>query len=174
MSSKKRLIISIVILLVTIIAATASTFAFFEISKNNEKSAVAIQSKILELHFDDSPEILVADIYPGATIIKTFSVTNTGDNEIAYSIYLKDVINQFSRKNDVVISLTSTNDGATLTNIRFPSTDKSIAENIIIPSGVTQEYTMSIHYINTVEDQNEDMNKMISGVVQIEEYNPIF
>ncbi len=164
---KRYLLISI--LLILIIVVVGSTYAFFNIQKNMGSNTVSIISKTLKLEFNDGPELDFDGLLPGVSLIKTFSIENTNSGTFYYNINLIDVINELSRKSDLVYTITSTNDGAVISETTFLSSDGRLASNIEIPSGVTQEYTLTIRYKNLNEDQSIDMSKTISGTIEITE-----
>mgnify|MGYP003318211910 CR=1 FL=1 len=168
MKKKKSLFMAIALLVLLIVIIAGSTYAYFIATINNDNAVDAdIQARTLGLHFEDGAEINLPDALPGQTVIKKFSVENTGTESTTYNIYINDLINQFINTDEVVYELSSTNGGATITERAFPTASGVIASNIEIPKDTTQEYTMTIRYINTNSSQNIDMGKKISGVIQI-------
>lgn len=160
-----RLIGIIILLLVIIISGT---YAFYtgRIDKTGESTA-SFKSKTLGVNFQDGPEIALSGILPGQKIIKKFSVTNTGDDVGIYHMEFINVLNELTRKSDLVYSLTATNSGAEFNEKEFASRDGTFAVNVEIAAGVTQEYTMVIEYKNLNENQSVDMNSHINATIQI-------
>ena len=166
-NKKSKLSIAIILVIVSLIIVGGS-YAFFEaIVDKDANNTAAVTTKKLSINFQDGPEIVLNDVLPGQKIIKTFTVTNTGNTTQTYHLDFKDVVNEFSRKSDIVYSLTSTNGGATLNDIIFPSGDETFAIDISINPNVTQEYTMVIEYKNLSENQSVDMGKTASAKIQV-------
>ena len=160
-----RLIGIIILLLVIIISGT---YAFYtgRIDKTGESTA-SFKSKTLGVNFQDGPEITLNGILPGQKIIKHFSISNTGDDVQIYHLEFIDVLNELSRKGDLVYSLTATNSGAEFSERMFASREGTFAANIEIAVGTTQEYTMIIEYKNLNENQSVDMNSHIHATIQV-------
>ena len=162
-----KLIGIITLLLIIIISGT---YAFYSGRVNKSGDVTALfASKKLSVSFQDGPEIVLDGALPGQKVLKTFSVTNTGNTTVTYHLEFIDVINELTRNSDLVYTLTSTNDGAELSETIFPSEDGTFASNIEIPANTTQEYTMLIEYKNLDENQSIDMNSHIHATIQINE-----
>ena len=106
-------------------------------------------------------------MFPGASHTLKFSVTNTGTVAAPYGIDLINVTNSFVDKNDLVYSITSTNAGGRKTSTIMPSDDTTLIPAITIEPGVTQEYTMTIHFKETGDDQNDNQGKTFGGLIQL-------
>lgn len=163
----KRIIAIVLLLVLTIAIVISSSFAYYEILRNHGSSNVSAKARTLAIKFTDGDTIILDKVLPGQKVVKNFTVENIGDVPVNYSISLKDVINQFERKSDIVFSLTGTNGAATINNKVFPKSDDIISKNVLINAGVIQEYTMTIEYINQSMDQSVDMTKKLSAVIQI-------
>lgn len=160
-------LISIIMLLLIIIIS--GTYAFYNARVNKIGDGVAeVSTKTLKLELTDGPAIELNGVLPGQKIIKTFTVTNSDNTIQNYYINLVDVVNNLERKSDLVLSLTSTNDGAIIDELVFPSSSESITSLITIAPTTTQEYTLTIEYKNTDINQITDMNKVIHGTINID------
>ncbi len=144
-----------------------STYAYYSINSEEGSTEVDINTKLLAIEFSDGPEINFEGLLPGATIIKTFSVENTGNVINYYNVYINDVLNELTRTSDLVYTLTSTNNGGNITTTNYPTENKKLLSNIEIDSGVTQEYTLTITYLNQNANQSVDMNSNITGTLNI-------
>lgn len=166
--NQKKIFVLISILVLTIAIIAGSSFAYFELVIDNSNPADAvINSKELIVEYQDGPQINIQDALPGATFVKTFSVTNKGNDTATYSLYFIDVNNEFHYRNDITYTLTSTNNGGSVNQATYPISDSSIIENISIPKNVVQEYTLTIHYLNREFDQTIDSGKKITGTISL-------
>ena len=159
--------ITILVFLATIVGVSYSFYTAQLNKINNSTAGAEFNTRTLGVNYSDGNSINLSNILPGATIIKTFTVTNTGDNQSTYNINLIDVVNGLTRKSDMTYTLTSTNNGAVIAQTTFPDVNQTIATNIQIGTGVTQSYTLTIQYLNASESQNVDMNKTVSATIQI-------
>ena len=157
-----------ILLLLLVLIIVSTTYAFYSdrVIKNNDTTA-SITTKKLGIEFSGGSEIVLDALLPGQKIIKTFNVSNTGTDAQTYHLEFLDVLNELSRTGDLVYSLSSTNNGATLNETSFPKRDGTFASDIIIPANTTQEYTMVIEYKNLSENQSVDMNSHIHATIQI-------
>lgn len=167
---KKNNYIVLLILLVLSVSIIAGSFAYFDavVNKNGNNNAI-IESKNLSINFQDSDKIELKDVLPGATVIKYFSVENTGTDNAYYNISFTDVLNTFNRVEDVKYSIINVDDNEEKISATFPSSNAMALADIVIESGVTHNYKLVISYENVNENQNVDMGSYISGVIQISE-----
>ena len=167
---KKKLQIAMIVVLLLIITLSVS-YAFFDarVNKTNGNALAGITTKRLSLAFTDGPAIVLDGILPGQKMIKTFSVVNNSSDNMIYSINFKDVINELTRTQDLVYTLSGTNGGSTVNETPFPTSDEIIVANASIGPNATQEYTLTIEYKNADIDQSIDMDKMISATIEIGE-----
>lgn len=182
---KNNIIFWSVIGLLLSISVIGLTYAFFStrmIGNTNEES-VKITAGKLELTYNDGNNTVKAEnMKPDTTVdSKTFSVKNTGTNDINnYGVYIEDVINElvyttdldytlkckeYNEKNEYVKDCAS-NSGD------FPVTDMNLVTNSI-KVGYIHEYELIVKYIESNKNQSIDMNKKISGKVQIYDLNDI-
>ena len=161
------------ILLLIITFSVSYAFYGARVNKTNGNAQANLTTKYLKLDFVDGPQIDLVDAVPGQKVIKTFTVTNTGNQTQYYNINLKDVINNFERTEDIVYTLTSDNSGATVAESEFPDMNVTIAQNVSIATNTTQTYTLTIEYKNLAQSQNVDMNKTVSATIQINDVNTV-
>ncbi len=172
---KKERIIVIIILLIVVSIIAYTSYAYYTIDANLGDSNATISTKELEVEFSDDNVIDVSGILPGATIIKQFSVSNTGTDSVSYGLAFYDVINNLENKNDLVYTLSSTNNGGVVSSSTlFPTQDGFLINNINIDDGVTQEYTLTISYLNQSYDQSIDMNKLATATIKLVDVNTSF
>ena len=170
---RKQLTLVIVSLLVVVLSVSLAYFTTQIIGKGKD---VSVTSTNLQIVFTDTDgEIAGADIEPGWTAIKTFTVENNSKSEYKYNIVIKDLVNTFVTNGYLQYKITSTNSGYNMTEFKdIPksqtATDKVLAYSVAIPVGVTQSYTIEFKYANDESvDQSEDMGKKLSGTLFITE-----
>jgi len=161
---------------VTIIGITYAYFSAKIIGNTNDKS-VTIKAGKLELTYDDgNGEVLAEKIMPNTVVeTKTFSVKNTGNNNILdYDVVLDSISNDLINKSDLTYVLTceehnEKNEYIGVCNGNsgdYPSSRTTLSTNPI-RVGYTHYYTLSITYKETYTDQSDDMNKTIKGNIVI-------
>ncbi len=168
-----KLIIILVVSVIILIAIIAfSTYAFFTGSLTNrdpDESNSSLTTANIEFTMGDGT-IKGNNLVPGDSIVKKFTVHNKGTGTITYNILWNSAVNNFVNKNDLVITL---NDGlneiiSESDNVIFPSTITSsqiLKEGLKISAGETKEFTLTITYKNTDQDQSADMGKNISATL---------
>ena len=188
-------IIAVATLLVAVIGAT---FAYFSVtvSGNEGASSVIVKTGMLGITFTDGQEINFQDIKPGDNLSgmgKTFTIVNTGDYEIPFSIRWNVVTNNFGQRegsdavgpfagrSDFLYSLTGTGAGITGTN---GVTDEPLMNvgrsgfspiteltDIRIPANATrdatQTYTLTFSFENKPTPQDYDQNRSFSAVINV-------
>ena len=170
---KKRIIISLISILILIMALFGITYAYFTTkAKGNEddKSANVTAGKLEITYGDGNGLIQLNNIEPGDNIPeKTFTVTNTGKNNVdKYEVILEDVTNELNKYEDLKYNLScSSNMGdCNGTTNTFPKQDSIVINNSIKVNEV-QTYTLKISYDETNIDQSIDMNKLVSAKVNL-------
>lgn len=170
---KKKLIIPIsLISIVALVAVFYVSYGFVAARiTNNEfaKKQTFINQK-LEIEYSDGSEELISkntSFIPGSTITKTFTIKNNGNVKLNFKINLKDVINEFSRKNDITYEL-YLEDELIATN-KFPNFNSTIAYNQTINVNRINNYKLKIIYNSSEENQIIDQGKIISGKIDFEE-----
>ena len=156
--SKNQIIIAIYVLILVTLILLGFTYAYYKtrINGNTKDKSISVVSKKLEITYaDGNGEITSNDFEPGSKITKTFSVKNTGDEEIYYSIALEDVINTFTRIEDIKYTLKKGEE--TIGTGHLPSVEKTIAFKEKINKNETNEYSLIVEYLNLDEDQSIDM-----------------
>ena len=86
----KVILISLLIFLMSVIGVTYAYFSL-NITGNEEASSVDMTTAGIEITYDAGPEITIEDIFSGASVVKTFSVINTGTITAYYDIKIDEV-----------------------------------------------------------------------------------
>lgn len=188
---KRRIIISMISILLLIITIFGITYAYFlaNVKGNENDKSVSVTAGKLELIYDDEDSIIIAEkIKPGITLEeKVFSVANTGTAKVDnYDVVLENVINELKYYEDLTYILTcksykstdyETNGTKSLeygtcngSEGIFPKYDNTLVTNSI-DKDVTHYYTLKVTYHETYIDQSDDMNKKVSARVNIEDNN---
>lgn len=145
-----------------------STYAYFTVDVTGEGKDIELSTfdKNTTIIYNDTSNVSMVNAYTGDEIIKTFSVENTSDYIMYYDILLDNVVNNFENKDDLIYKLES-NNAAIRENSIIPSTNSSIASDILIKPHEKHEYKMTITFLKTNEDQSNNMNKTFSSNISI-------
>ncbi len=163
--------ISIIVLIGLVVAGTYAFFTNSVIDRRGDNTTNLITGSVSEFGLKDGT-ITGDNLIPGDTVTKNFSLSNRSTGPVNFKLLWKDITNSFVNKQDLIITLTQ--DGKTLIseadNNTFPSTASSsvLKDNLTIPTGATQNFTLKITYRNTEQDQSGDMGKTISASIAIE------
>ena len=145
-----------------------STYAYFTVDVEGESEDITLKTfnDNTDIIYNDTSNVSMVNAYTGDEIVKTFSIENTSNYEIYYDILLKNVVNNFEYKDDLVYELYSL-DGAIRTRSVLPSEEENIASNIIIKPHEKHSYEMKIVFLNTSRDQSDNMGKTFSSSIAI-------
>lgn len=170
MKKKKIIIYSSIIVLIVLTIILFTTYAFIttKVSGNSSGKKYQAISKIIRIEYSDGKETLSSNINdtftPGSVITKTFTVTNTGDDEIDYTIYLENVTNTFTRYNDITYELYDSSNTKIYEGI-FPKTDNVISDTYKLKKNESTTYTLKVIYNNSEENQIVDSGKKIDAKI---------
>ena len=184
MKRKTKIIVYTTCIILTLLILLGFTYGYYLTKINGNKNSKSLEitsgdSSLLytDLSTEDTSEI----IEPGYTNIKLFTIKNIGDLPARYDIYLTDVSNSFSRKQDLTYTLyrkvgNNTIDTSDLSdcevlleNVEYPSKMTKIKANeVIANTNDYYTYALKITYINhPTENQNIDQGKKFTGKIQI-------
>ena len=170
---KKKLIVPISIVLSLIIVATifiSYGFVSARISNNELAKKQTFTNQKLEVEYSDGTETLTStntSFIPGSTITKEFTIKNTGNVSITYSIKITDLINEFKRPADITYEMYLNDE--IIEKTTFPIYDEEpIAGNIIIDKNETQNLKLIIYYNNSTDNQIVDNGSKLGGKLSFE------
>lgn len=180
MNRKTSIIISITGITIIALILISFTYGYYltRIDGNENSKSVSITIGEMSVNYTDlSQETLSAIIEPGYETVKLFTIENTGNVRGIYSIYLKDVINDFTRTDDIQYTLyrkvgnntiEDLNESEIIATGTFPKENAYIKTNEVIENpGDFYTYALKITYINSDENQNEDQGRTFSAKVEI-------
>ena len=184
--NKSVIYLSVVLGLLLVIGVS---YAYFSITVNGNEEAqdIRVTTGNLSLFYNSGPELKVDNIQPGKTLIKEFTVTNTGDFDTEFDINMVDMINTIE-KDELVFSLDcvsyekygqegqteiGTCDGQGTTPFIYSEvpTSQKLKGNNPIKTGITNKYKLTITFVETGSVQNYNQGKKFIGKIQINEYN---
>ena len=175
MNRKQKIIVSTTGIFLVLLILVGLTYAYFltRINGNTNDKSISVTTANLRLVYSDGTDGVIGgtNIEPSDTVYtKTFTVKSEGNKNIEYGVYLINVINQLTRKEDVKYTLECTTDGTIKCNgvneTTFPSGISQLITNTIEP-GKTHTYTFKFTYKDTGTDQSIDMGKELSAKIQI-------
>ena len=161
------------------ITAFGLTYAYFlSVFKTNpkEESVTMTAGELKLTYYDGNSTIVLKNMKPDTTVdTKTFSVKNTGKINISnYGIYLEDVINELYYTEDLDYTLTCKeydknsnfiSDCTGGSGVFFVTDDLLVSNSLNV--GHVHEYELIIKYVESNKNQSIDMNKNVSGKIQI-------
>ncbi len=171
--NKKTLIISIIAVVVFIASIAAVSFAFYTTTTKTETGDNLEHSVItenVETSLTEDNVVQIENMIPGDTFTKTFSVKSSVN--LSYHIAISDITNTFTSTGDITYDLKE--NGVSIGSGTFPTSQTggegsvNLNTNLItINGGETKNYTLTVTYKNTAEDQRADMGKKISGKIYL-------
>ena len=173
MEKKKEMFVIIGSLLVIILSVTLAYFTVQIVGKGKEISASSADLKIV--FTSGSGNISSSNIEPGwSSGTSTFTVKNESKDTYKYNIVIKDLVNTFVTTGYLQYKITSADGGYNMSKFQdIPKStapkDTILAYSIEIAKGKTHSYSIEFKYLNSSNDQSDDMGKKLSGTLFIEE-----
>ena len=148
------------------------SYAYFSVKVTNDfnggnKGSTVIGSDtVKDIIISDGTKVTSSNIIPGESVTSDFTVQNPNGIAICFGFDWTDVLNEFTRKQDLVFTLKEENGETLLENVEFPSTNnQTIIEGLSIPAKTTKKYILTVTYKNVNEDQTTDMNKKFHATI---------
>ncbi len=199
MNRKQKIIVSITGIVLISLILIGLTYGYFltQITGNTNSKSISVSTANLILEYGENTNVVqgISNAEPGYSVEKIFTATNKGNSTVTYGAALESIVNELSRKEDLVYTLTCTSylkegfslasDGTITGTVdgtcngvssetKFPSTsDLSIMVNNTIDTTHTQAYKLTITYKEMNVDQSEDMGKTFSTKVNIVDLNAL-
>ena len=174
-ASKKDFFYIIVLILTFITVVIGMTFAIYNWFFSQEEGSSAVYTGTLSVQYLSGSVIKVNLLYPSGkpsfdttknVYRNNFKVTNTGslDGILKVDIEMED--NEFS--NDTLMYVLYNSSGEELTTGYINSSDSiTIANNILLTSNATEEFVLIIWLNENNENQNDQMSKTLTGVIDV-------
>ena len=172
MNDRKKFI-GLTALVLVLTFAVGVSFAYFtaQVLGNSNASETVITTGNMSLIFTDGPTITASNLFPGQSATKTFTVQNNGDVDTYYDIYLSRVTNDFANKEELICTLSYIDENSV--NQTVSATCPSVAQKLLtrtIAVGVTQSYTLTIEFLETHDNQDDNKGKTFTATISINEY----
>jgi hypothetical protein len=168
---KKEIIALVAVIVAAVVMISIGSYAYFTAKVTGTSQANTITSGTMAITYADGPSITLDNAIPGDTVIKTFTVTNTGNVDSNYDVYLSEVNNGFADQTDLAYSLVSTDGGySTTSDIQVPSAATKIVSAQAITASATHTYTLTIKFLNKTTNQDINQGKKFSAKLQVNEY----
>ena len=174
MKEKKYLLFGIGVVLISLVGISLAYFATQIVGKEKD---ISVNTKDLRIIFNNGDAITGENVVAedNWSMTKTFSVENKSNSTYKYNIVIKDLINTFKTTGYLQYKITSTDGGYNMTS--FEDVPKStsakdivLAYSVSIEKGMTQNYTITIQYLNDENiDQSDDMGAKLNGNLFIAE-----
>ena len=170
-NTKKSLILSVCLLSVFVLSIIGISYAYYaaNITGNDATNpSISLKSGYLSIKYTDGSQSLNTGdttITGGTTLTKTFSVTNSGTKSAYYAVWLKNVVNPFTRTKDWTYVL-SVGD-IIISSGEIPTQDTAIVVARGLEKGIKEDLTLKVTYAKTSEDQSVDMNKTLEFNVSV-------
>ena len=100
---------------------------------------------------------------PGESITQTFQVKNDNDMKLCFNLNWENVENTFVNTGDLHVTLSDGTNSIPLTLDTFPTTSATLASGMKINASTTNNYILTVTYVETQEDQTGDMGRSFSG-----------
>ncbi len=171
MKEKKYLVLSTIILIVLLVFGVS--YSFYKARIEGDTKSISLKTKGIYLLYKGDLNLVSGYIEPGWSVTKTFTIENQGSEIEKYNIYIKDLVNTFVTEGYLQYKITSSN-GYNMSEYKdIPKaeskTDTVLAYSVTINPKEEQQYTIELIYKDTEENQSEDMEKILSGTLNIQE-----
>ena len=199
MSRKQKIILSITGIFLVLLLLVGFTYAYFltRINGNTNTKSISVSTANLVLEYGENTNVVqgISNAEPGYEVSKIFTATNEGNSNVTYGAALESIVNELSRQQDLVYTLTCTSylkngfslasDGTITgtvdgtcngvdTEKQFPSTSTlSVMATNTIDTAHTHAYKLTVTYKEMGVDQSVDMNKTFSAKVNIVDINAL-
>ena len=199
MSKRQKIIVSITGIFLVLLILVGLTYAYFltKITGNTNTKSISVTTANLVLEYGENTNVVqgINNAEPGYEVSKIFTATNEGNSNVTYGAALESIVNELSRQQDLVYTLTCTSylksdfslasDGTITgtvdgtcngvdTEKQFPSTSTmSVMTTNTIDTTHTHAYKLTVTYKEMGVDQSIDMNKTFSAKVNIVDINAL-
>lgn len=186
MNRRQKIIISVTGIFLVLLILIGLTYAYFltQITGNTNEKSISVTTANLFVEYEDGDNIILDEttkLKPSNTPIgtKTFEVVNKGDGTdyvvVIDNVSITDATGASTtfNSNDFVYTLSCKNmsNSSECNNVnkqtKLPLHNNAILIGNYIKSKETQEYTITLWYLDNGIDQSSDMNKTLSARINI-------
>ena len=181
--AKKWMILLCLFSVFTFICSLISTITVI----SNENARTALNSaevlasnktyKNTNIEYEQTNELFLSGLYPGAQFTHNFSITNNQSNSIKYSIKWYNINSNWneysqmidgSRPEEFVYSINCSN-GEKVENKQMPigNEDLTILDSLELKTNKTNNCSITITFISTGQDQSYNLNKTFKGTYKV-------
>ena len=175
---RKGIIIGCIVSAAVLIGILGSYAYFINTGNNNKNQSANVQTGNMALTFEDRNNGINEALNFGESIIKTFTIENTGSLDVKARMNWKNLKNTYTKESlTYTLSYRETEDGEyteIITNKNVPRSSnistQTLANNLEIPSKTKYYYKLEItlNYLEDI-DQTEDLNAILSTEFILEE-----
>lgn len=178
---RKLVIIACFFSILTFISSVVCSSLIFYNEKNrteiNSEKVLAANNiyKTSSIIYNNGNSINFANIAPGYSTSRSFSITNNNSNTIKYKVEWQNIvstwgneINGVSHPEELIYSLNCSN-GERVNSKQVPTNDKDnlIIDNIEVKTNSTDSCTITINYKNNGGDQSYNENRSFGGLFKV-------
>ena len=166
---RSNIFILIIVIIIAVVMVSISSYAYFTANVSGDSERVTtVTTGTMSISYIDGSDIDLNNAIPGDTITKNFTITNTGNVNTNYDVYLSDLVNDFNYKTDLVYTLTSSDGGySTNGDKQIPSLSSKIIENYSLAPNATNTYNLTIKFLNKDEAQDDNQGRIFSAKLQV-------
>ena len=165
-----KIIFIIIILVILFFILFLGYRIIFNVAMNNLdiKKYENIENGKLNVEFINGEDIKINDIKPGYSLTKSFKIFNESNRTLHYSIYFKNLKNDFVNKQDLIYYLDGGNE-VYIDDTIVPDSGKrqNILYNIKINPKEEHSYVLKIEFRKQDYDQSIDVGKNITSKIEV-------
>ena len=172
---RKKILTTVFILIVTLFVGGIS-YAFFTANTSNTNNQTAqINTGNMVLVFSDNDNGVSASLAPGESVTKKFTLQNTGSLDAYAKINWYNLVSTYTVDSLTWVLEQSTSANGTFTSIgngKVPTssspTTAMLRNDILVPTGTTYYYKLTITLNNLDIDQTSDLNATFYSYFSLE------
>ena len=112
MSKRQKIIVSITGIFLVLMILVGLTYAYFltKITGNTNTKSISVTTANLVLEYGENTNVVqgINNAEPGYSVEKIFTATNKGNSTVTYGAALESIVNELTRQEDLVYTLTCT------------------------------------------------------------------
>ena len=172
--NKKILLILLVSIIVITVATSAAYMLMNILPSINDPQRMGVITDKLVLSYTDCAddnrfhcENINKNLGLGESVVKTFQIKNESKSKMTYTLYFKHLQNTF-KNDELVYKIENIDTGEVLIDTKpvpyreVKTANVKIKENLQIEGKTTQNYKMTVTFLNKDYNQNENLNAKYS------------